>query len=130
MEARVFDLNYDYPVVANWWSNWKFPIMPPEMLPPTGIIVEDEGGAICCGWLYKFDAKISMIEWVVSNPESTKKQRAEALDTLIGALVKEAKVSDYKVIISCTKIDALVKRFEKAGFVIGDTNVTHVVRRF
>lgn len=129
MQTRLVDLATDYLDFANWWSDWGWPVIAPDYLPPIGLVVEDGLTKICAGWLYQLDAKICMIEWIVSNKDAEKKQRGEALDMLIESLCEAAKDRGFKSVFSALKTPRLIKRFEEAKFTISDTSMTHVIRR-
>ena len=129
MRARLVDLATDYLVFANWWSDWQFPIIPPDHLPETGIIVEDDDFKSCAGWLYKMDAKICMVEWIISNIAAPKKARGAALHILIESLLTAAKENGFKTVFSSIKTPKLIQRFEQCGFVAGEKDMTNMIRR-
>ena len=128
MQSRLIQAT-DYLTIANWWSDWGFPIIPPDYLPTTGVMMEDEENQYCAGWLYQMDCKLCMIEWIVSNKNAPTKQRSEALNLLIENLCGIAKDRGFKSVFSSLKIPSLIKRFEKQGFLSTDTGMTNVIRR-
>jgi hypothetical protein len=129
MQARLINLATDYMDFANWWSDWGWPIISPDYLPPIGIIIEDGTTKYCAGWLYQMDAKICMIEWIISDKNAPKPERGEALEMLISALCVSAKERGFKSVFSALKTPRLIKRFEAAKFVVSDTAMTHLIRR-
>lgn len=107
----------DYPALESYWEYHKFPPVPREVLPPTGLVVEAEG-LICAGWVYKTDSPIAWIEWIVANPMTIKQKKDEALNLLIESLIAECK--DYPVIFTSTVLPKLADRLESFGFAKGD----------
>ena len=129
MQARLINLATDYMDFANWWSDWSWPIIPPDYLPPIGIIIEDGLTKYCAGWLYQMDAKICMIEWIISNKDAPKEERSKALDLLVTALTDAARDRGFKSVFTAIKTPRLIQRFESAGYGVSDKAMTHMIRR-
>ena len=56
MLVRIWDRDKDYDTLVKWWTQWEFGVVPKDILPPDGIMVEDDGVPICAGGLY-FETK-------------------------------------------------------------------------
>ena len=123
MQIRPFEKK-DHYTVCKWWKQHDWQGLSLNMLPPTGYIVDD----VCAGWLYKTDGGWALLEWIISNPESDKDKRDEALDRLISKLIEEADNAGVKAIFTSSNHPKLVERYGKHNFKITDTNVTHMVR--
>ena len=52
MIARPWDRDKDYDTLVKWWTDWEFGTVPKECLPPSGIVVSEDGKDICAGGLY------------------------------------------------------------------------------
>lgn len=113
-----------YAEVCNWWKAHSWPLMPLSLLPKTGYIVRD----VAAGFLYNTDSGIAWIEWIVSNPESDKAIRNEALDLILGNLIDDAKKMNKTFIFTSSDNEKLINRYKKHGFSLGDTGVTHLGR--
>lgn len=129
MKARMFHVEHDYPLVSSWWTAHHWPSVPPGMLPKTGFVVEDETQGYCAGFLYRTDSGFGLLEWVVSNPHSPWEKRSLAIDLLIAKLLERAKELGMEAVLSMTSNSGLLKRYERAGFIVTDTNQTHVIWR-
>lgn len=104
--------------------------MTPEVLPQTGVIVENDAGVpVCAGFIYKTDSKICWLEFIVSDPLSDTLERGRALDTLIDSLVSRAKQMEFSVMFTSSNHERLIKRYENHEFQVTDRNVTHLVRQ-
>ena len=115
MLVRAWNRDTDYDTLVKWWTQWEFGVVPKDMLPPDGIIVEDDGVPICAGGLYfetkKF--KLGFMEWIVTDKESLPKQTHKALKLCIDAIIQLGKDNGVKMICTCTKEAALHKRYTK-----------------
>ncbi len=116
-----------YETVKTWWEFWKWPAVPPPMLPRTGFIIEDADGQICAGWLYKTDSKWAVLEWIISSPKARGMRRKAGLDHLIRALVDEAERMGFEGIFTNVRHAALISRYEKHGFAVTDRGMTNMV---
>jgi len=125
MQARSYRPE-DHEVIAEWWKGHGWPVIPPPMLPRTGIIVD----GYCAGFLYRTDSAVAIFEWIVANPASDKIERAKALDTLIEAALAEAKSMGAVAVFTMAKHPKLLSRYEQHGFQRTDEGMTHMVRRF
>jgi hypothetical protein len=114
----------DYSVISEWWKSHKWPVLPEHMLPKTGMIIDN----FCAGFLYKTDSSIAWLEFIISNPSTKKEERADALDILIKGLVNRAKEDGFKTIFTSVEHPSLITKYKNNGFVIGDTNMTNLVR--
>jgi hypothetical protein len=119
---------FDYAHVSAWWQAQNWPVIPQEMLPSTGLIVESEGEKLAAGFLYKTDSKIAWLEFLVGNPESDKMKRRQALDALIQGLCDEARESGFTRIFTSAQHPGLIERYKGHGFMETDKNMTNLVR--
>lgn len=117
----------DHPVVKSWWEAHKWPAISRDLLPETGIIVESDR-PIVAGWVYKTDSKMGWLEWIISNPETTKEERSQALDELLQVALSEARDLGLTVLFGALSHAGLIDRYKKHGFSETDTNVTLLIR--
>lgn len=119
----------DHTDLCAWWTAHKWAPLPPELLPPTGFLVETDQMKLAAGFLYKTDGGWALLEFIVSNPLSDKMERSEALDVLIPALIFEAQKAGMKALFTTSDHPSLIERYKKHGLSVSDTGVTHLVRR-
>lgn len=124
MNIRKVDIQKDYEMLAKWWLHHGWGDVPAIILPKEGFIVNE----ICAGFIYQTDSKIAWIEYIVSDPASEKEYRAQSLDILIDNLIKRAKELGFLVAFATLEHPALIERYKKHGFVIGDSKVTNMIR--
>lgn len=130
MEISFFEYSKHYAEVAAWWSQHKWPIIPPGMLPKLGIVVAKEGQNICAGWIYRTDSTIAWLEFIVVNPKAPLKTKSKALDLLIDTLTIHAKNMGYEAVFSSLRHKGLMKKMTKFGYAKADEAMTNMVRRF
>lgn len=124
MEIRPYT-KLDYVRLESWWKGHKWTPLHSDCLPETGFIVNN----ICAGFLYKTDSNIAILEFVIADPESDKKERDKALDCLFDTLINTAKEMGFHNIMGWLNHPSLVKRYEKFGFGITHSDVIEVARR-
>ena len=93
----VNDQNYG--MLVEWWKGYSWPSVPYNMLPKTGIIVNDT----VAGFIYSTDSEMCSMEWIIGNPSADKKQRKECTIILIDTLCEIAKKMGYKYCFTYTK---------------------------
>lgn len=107
----------DYPTLCEWWRghDWE-PVA--EALLPRGFVVE----GLAAGFIYVDDlGVISMMEWVVTNPnEINGIERYKALKTIIQACTDYAKERGVKLIYTTSNSEKLIKIYEKGGFMVSE----------
>jgi len=133
LKTRFFEQKNDYEIVKSWWEArdiWK-PI-PKMMLPRGGIVVFDEDDfdkMICAGWLYLDNSSpVSMLEWIVTNPQNTNKQSYAGIKTLVGCADTMRKGMGYKIMMTTTDNDSLAKLLERCKFKVTDKNTTFLIK--
>lgn len=119
----------DYPTYTTWLALHNWPLIPRDMLPRTGVIVEVDGINTCAGFLYNTDSNIAWLEYVVANPLCDKLIRDKALDSLIPALLERAKGMGKSAVFSSIEHPGLIKRYQKHGGIIADSGVTNFIWR-
>ena len=123
----------DYKQFCEWWSWFRFPAPPLDMLPNNGndgIVVIHNNIDVCAGFLYATSSpSLFWCEYIVSNPEIKDRIiRKEALKLLIETISKLAKQMGGKIIFTSLKNESLVKSYESCGYVIGSTNTTEMIK--
>jgi hypothetical protein len=134
-ETKVNDLSFapfdaatDFPVISTWWKEHKWPIVPLSFLPRNGIVIRHLGKPICAGFIYLTDTPIGLLEWVVSDPKSNKKDRDEALHLLIQRLCWMAQILGVVQLFSSSEHPKLSERLEENGFKMTSESVKHFLK--
>jgi hypothetical protein len=120
---------FHFHILKGWWEGRKCGVPDPQFFPPTGLVVFGDDQPICAGFLFKTDAKIGVINHVVSSPEKMfGLDRDHALSYLIAHLIQEARTSDLKMVTAACNMKKMQDRYEGWGFTKADTNEVHFGR--
>lgn len=130
MKFELFTYNkHDFSLIEGWWKARGFPPADPDLLPPTGFIVTGDSVPICAGFLFKTDAKIAILNHVVSTPTPMdSKDYSTALNHLIAKMIHEARECGFKILTAACNIERLGKRYEDHGFFKTDSDESHYGR--
>jgi hypothetical protein len=128
MLVRKFDPETDYPHAVGCWKTQGWPAIPLDLLPKTGVVVESDGVNLAYGWLYLTDSKMTIMEFIVGNPNVDWKLRDEAIHLVINKLIVEAKERGGRSIFSSVNHKRLMDRYKSHGFIQTDVNMTNFIR--
>lgn len=105
----------DKRIAAEWWKAHKHPVVPPEILPKCGVVVEwGEGAPMAMGWLYLDNSTaLAMLAWVTTNPAASARAPV-CLQVLAEAATEVAKELGYRSLITLAS-PRLGRVMERAG---------------
>jgi hypothetical protein len=103
---------YDYDVIAKWCRIRDIPVPSEDILPETGIIIEN----VAVGFLILTNNNCAIIDFYISNPFSSKKDRKDAFDLIDNLLVELAYEAGAKKIICSTQHPNIEQRAINHGF--------------
>lgn len=126
LHIEPFDKGQHYKEICSWWLGHKWPCIPLESLSQTGMVAFIDGRPICAVWLYKTDSNLCWMEWMISNPSSSKKEREIALPALISHCALKAMHLGFKHIFTSTRVQRYIKRLQLAGFIVNDAGMTNL----
>jgi len=116
MKYRFWNLDKDYTILEEWCKerNWESNI-PKEMLPPQGIIVEDEDNICALGLYLNEKVKFGYMYGIFSNPKISKIKLYRAMKLSLEAVKELARSKGIEIIITHTAEKALEKLYTKYG---------------
>ena len=98
MIARPWDRDKDYDTLVKWWTDWEFGTVPKECLPPSGIVVSEDGKDICAGGLYIGEGtQFGFMEWIVTDKSAEPKTVHKCLKLCIDSIMTLAKDRGIKL---------------------------------
>lgn len=124
LHSRTFNKEKDYTLWSQWWEHHERPV-PLSLVPDLGLIIDYNNVPLAAGFLAAPQGAAICMGNIAGNPNATKEHRNEALNFLIKSLLDLAKRSEYTVVCVSTNVPALKARYERLGFFVTDTNVTH-----
>lgn len=111
MNMRRFIVE-DIAQVNSWYRARAMPTVSEHLFPDIGMIVDGIGA----GFIYQTDSSMCFLDGYISNPETTREERAEAFDKISHALILTAKEYGFSQILAYTKNSEIRKRCERFGF--------------
>lgn len=114
----------DYEMLCSWWKARDMGTIPLNCLSSTGLIVNN----CVAGFLYLTNSKMSMIDCVISDKESNKEVRQNALDILVDELTKLAKEYDYKCVFFTSKHPRICDIHKNWDYNFVDANFNAYIR--
>ena len=103
----------DYEQVKSWFLARKMVPPPEDLLPKNGVIMD----GIAAGFLYLTDSSVAIIDGYISNKDSVKHERDQAIDKLTLELISIAKAKGFKIIKADTMIKSVGNRAALHGFI-------------
>jgi hypothetical protein len=129
MTIECFELDKHYRMLEDWAKKRSYPSMKKEFVPRVGYIVYNGPDPIAAAFLHQNDSGFATIADLIADPDSKVEDRSEALDFLISSLLETAKELGFTAVGAAAAIGKMVDRFVAHGFVVRETNVTHLYRR-
>jgi hypothetical protein len=112
----------DYPILSSWWAGHSWTPVPQIILPKCGVIAGDKAAA----WLYMdCSTPVSILEWMVTDPEAKPREAYVALKTCVNFLQEEAKIYGKPFMLSTCRQESLARFLEKQGFTRTDSEMVH-----
>ena len=94
----------DLDIAKKWWKAWpEWQPIPDDFLPETGVVVEKENKPVVIGFIYLTNAKVALLEWIISDPLYRDDDRNKAIKLLISGAENMIKHLDYKYAFSICK---------------------------
>ena len=111
----------DLDIAKEWWKSWpKWQAPADDFLPETGVVVESNNKQVAIGFIYLTNAKVALLEWIVSDPSYRDEDREQAIELLIIGAENMVKYLDYKYIFSVCRHKKLINKHRKLGWHIDD----------
>lgn len=106
-----------YPILVDWWTLHKHPVLPFNMLSPIGLIsFSNQDEAAAASFIYLVPgADIAQIAWTTTNPNVSARDRYESVEFVIQGLIGLAKNSGRSNILCFSNSRGLNRIFAKQG---------------
>ena len=125
MKHREWDLDQDYPILEKWCKEYKWEsVIPKDILPPQGIIVEDNEPICALGLYLNPEIKFGYMYGIFSNPKIGKIKKYKAMKMILKKVKILAKKKNIEIILTHTAEKSLEKLYVKHGDMeYGEKNV-------
>ena len=101
----------DYKEVSGWFHKRSIPITE-DYLPKHGFIVP----GIAAGFIFSTDSNFCIFECFVSNPNTTRSVRKEALSEIVTSMIQKAKELNFKEAYGFATSKTMIQIGEEQGF--------------
>jgi hypothetical protein len=121
----------DWDTLVGWWKWWRWAIMPKDFLPENGtggIMVVKDGVCVVAGFLYTTNAKVVILDFIVSNPSYKNKNRKTAVEVLIKEAEVRAKRLKCKHIFSISKSTHLIDAHKELGWIVDNKPSYEIIK--
>ena len=107
----------DLETIEKWWEAWPDWTSPGEgFLPETGLVVTSNDKLIMAAFIYLTNAKVALLEWIISDPDYRENDRKQALELLITGGEEVIKSLGYKFTFSMCRSKNLGETYKKLGW--------------
>ena len=104
----------DLQIAKKWWEKWPDWVAPADdFLPETGVVVESNSKPVAIGFIYLTNAKVCLLEWIISDPEYRENDRQTLIELLITGAENMVKELGYKYMFSVCKHKKLIATHKK-----------------
>jgi hypothetical protein len=132
MYSRKLQLE-DYEVLVKWWKEWGWTVAPSlEMLPPLnthGVMICDEDGCICAGFVYETNSAFCWFTFPISDPKIRGFRRKSGVRHLIIACEELARELGFAYIYSSIRNPNMITLQKQLGFSEGGINHTELIKK-
>ncbi len=120
----------DRPTLEKWWKDWGWdgPINE-DFLPETGYIVEKNNQPIVSIFIYETNSGVGALGWPLSNKDYREDDRGYAIEMLIKSAEEGWKQKGGKFLFFWGNSTNLNNNLMENGFIEGDTNYSHLIKK-
>ncbi len=123
----------DWDTLVSWWKQWEFDFVPSkEFLPDNGtggLIVEKEDVPIASVFMYTTNSGVCALGWPLSDKNYQKEDRKQAMKLLNIACENVWKKHGGRFMFFWGDNKKYNKSLEDIGFVEGDKNYSHLIKK-
>lgn len=116
---RKYDKEKDYKLIAGWWIGRLQDPPRPEFLPENGYIISEKMALFIC----KTDSKFALLEFFISDPNSSKEQRKVLTDILVEFVTEECKRLGFSCIYNFLEHKGSCAGLERNNFKLNSNTV-------
>ena len=107
----------DLKTIEKWWESWPGWKSPGEgFLPDTGVVVTANDKLVMAGFIYLTNAKVALLEWIISDPDYRENNRKQALELLVTGGEEIIKSLGYTFCFSICRSKNLGETYKKLGW--------------
>lgn len=116
---RKYNKHSDYNMLAKWWIGHLMDPPSIDFLPENGYIISNKMALFIC----KTDSKFAILEFYISDPNSSKEERKVLSDLILNYTLDECKKMGYKYVHNFLEHPGSSGTLERNGFNLNSKNV-------
>jgi hypothetical protein len=122
LQVRIYGEKIgDYQTVSSWWEARHGAPLTETILPPLGVIVEDEKGPCAALWCYQsVGIGVCFLEFPISRPGLGVSASVRAFEMCVEACVRIAKAQGDYSLFRCYTLPSIARILKRFGFWGGD----------
>ena len=129
IEWRIITEKDYYDILVKWWTDWGWDYYPLLSDCPRGYIVSKDGVDTYASFLYYSGTSIAWLGFTISNKNATVEQKRGCFSKLMEVITIIAKNNGVKTIFANAQGKDYRNTLIKNDFIIGDTGVTHLIKK-
>lgn len=102
----------DYPELASWFRARGLALPCDRDLPDEGLIIS----GVAAGFLIQTDTSTAILDFFITNPETSPRARGEALNEISRGLIERARALGFRRVTCDSQLDTIVRRARALGF--------------
>lgn len=120
MTVREWNRDTDTALIAEWLRVHNGQPFEPAILPPTGVIAEDDTGPLAACWIYlSYGIGVAFVEMAISRPGLSLAKSRKAFAAVMGALEEVAKAHNTGVLV-CHTLPAVARILKADGWTFAE----------
>ena len=118
-----------YETFCNWLATQSFPLINKEILPENVFVLYSDEVPCYCVWIYYTDSKLAWLAFPASNKNVNYNKKKGGLPYLFNHVCDYLKKKKILTAFTTSSTSAVIEALKNSNFEVGDTNVSHFIRK-
>lgn len=129
MTCRLWNRETDYSSLVTWWTARAVPPPPVNLLPDTGILVEDDTDTLAAVWCYLDSSRaLGLISYPSTRPALPPRRAAAALGLAVDFLESYLPTLGIPYVSAYLSAGSLNRFFERRGYATSLADHVHCMK--
>lgn len=118
-----------YDIFSAWLITQSFPLINKEILPENVFVCYIDEVPCYSVWIYFTDSKLAWLAFPASNKNVNYKKKQGGLKFLFNYVCDYLKKKNMITAFTTSGTESVIKALGETGFEIGDSNISHFIRK-
>lgn len=118
-----------YDIFSAWLITQSFPLINKDILPENVFVCYIDEVPCYSVWVYFTDSKLAWLAFPASNKNVKYKKKQGGLKFLFNYVCDYLKKKNMITAFTTSGTESVIKALEETGFEIGDSNISHFIRK-